>query len=149
MSAEPFEQWLGTEMERSEIDDLLNSAGWGILSLAKGGEPYSIPISFGYTGTDIYFALIREEPDQKKFEYVEEDGTARLLVSDVNSLLDWETIAVTGSLDSVSRGDDRWTELLDSMEDNAWFSSDYRLAGRNVGLQGWRIELERIEGLSF
>jgi hypothetical protein len=35
------------------------------------------------------------------------------------------------------------------MEDNAWFSSDYRLAGRNIGLQGWRIELERIEGLSF
>mgnify|MGYP006274709153 FL=1 len=149
MGGDPFDHWIGEEMNREETEELLYDAGWGILSLARDGVPYSIPISFGYTGEDVYFALIRSSPDDEKFEYIDRDGTARLMVTDIESRYDWRSVAVTGPVEPVGRDDEEWTDLLDSMEENAWFASDYRFASKNVGLQGWRIEPERVEGFGL
>jgi nitroimidazol reductase NimA-like FMN-containing flavoprotein (pyridoxamine 5'-phosphate oxidase superfamily) len=149
MTVDPFDQWLGTPMSDAAVDDLLDTAGWGILSLADDGEPYSIPISFGYTGDVVYFALTRESPSDAKFEYITEGQTARLVVTDIQSRMDWRSVAVTGPLFGIGRGDDDWVEMLDVMEDNAWFSSDYRQAGKSVGLQAWRLEPDDVSGVGL
>jgi nitroimidazol reductase NimA-like FMN-containing flavoprotein (pyridoxamine 5'-phosphate oxidase superfamily) len=149
MTVDPFEQWSGDEMTQDEIDALLDSEGWGTLSMASGGEVYSLPISFGYTGEDIYFAFLRQSPSDEKFEYITDGQHVRLLVTDVTSRLDWQSVAVSGPVTSIESGGDEWADLLDSLEDNAWFSSDFRLAAMSHGLQGFRLTPQERQGRGF
>lgn len=149
MPVDPFDQWLGDEMAQEEIDTLLDSAGWGILSMAQDDEVYSLPISFGYTGDEIYFAFIRQTPSDKKFEYISDGQSVQLLVTDVKSRLEWQTVAVSGPVRSIERGGDEWTDMLDALEDNAWFSSDFKLATMSHGLQGFRLIPEEKQGMGF
>lgn len=136
-------------MAEDEIDAMLDSAGWGILSMADNDEVYSLPISFGYTGEEIYFAFIRQTPSDTKFEYITDGRNVRMLVTDIESRLDWRSVAVSGPVTSIKRGGDEWTELLDAMEDNAWFSSDFRLAAMNNGLHGFRLTSQERQGMGF
>ena len=149
MTVDPFGQWMGEEMARDDIEEILTETTWGILSLADGDEPYSLPISYGYTGEDVYFAFIRDSPTDTKFEFIEAGRTARLLVTDISGRFDWRSLAVSGPVRPVERGSDEWVEMLDVFEDNAWFSSDFRRAGESVGLQGWRIEAESVDGVEI
>lgn len=149
MTVDPFEQWLGDEMTQDEVDDLLNSTGWGILSMAHEDDVYSLPMSFGYTGEEIYFAFIRQSPSDKKFEYISEGQNVQLLVTDVQSRIDWQSVAVSGPVTSIEHGGGEWADLLDSLEDNAWFSSDFRLATMNHGLQGFRLDPDEIHGIGL
>lgn len=169
MTTDPYGQWMGTPMDDDDIDDLLGAAGWGILSLADGDEPYSIPISFGYDGEEIYFALIRADPPNRKFEFITDGATARLLVTDIRAKYDWRSVAVTGSVRAIERTDDLggegllpevdrkpdqttersdgWGVLLDILEENPWFSSEYERAEPVAALQGWRLEADDIRGV--
>lgn len=149
MTVDPFDQWIGDEMEQDEIDELLDSAGWGVLSMANDDEVYSLMVSFGYTGEEIYFAFIRQTPEDKKFEFITEGQNVHLLVTDVQSRIDWQSVTVSGPVASVERGGEEWTDLLDAMEDNAWFSSDFRLATMNYGLQGFRLSPDEVQGMGF
>ncbi|MEF8901687.1 MAG: pyridoxamine 5'-phosphate oxidase family protein, partial [Halovenus sp.] len=147
------------------------SAGWGVLSLAKDDEPYSIPISFGYADEAVYFAFLRADPPNTKFEFVQDGAPARLLVTDIRAKYDWQSVAVTGSVHVVRRQQDLgeegllsevdekpdpktergrdWAVLLDTLEDNVWFSSDYERAEPVSELQGWRLEPDRIQGIEI
>lgn len=149
MSVDPFEQWIGGQMVEDDIEGLLDSVGWGILALANDDVPYSLPISFGYDGEEIYFAFIRSSPTDTKFEYIEEGKHARLLVTDVDSRLDWQSVSVAGTVSSVKRDSPEWLKLLDSLDDNAWFSSDFRFATMSKGLQGYQLEIDELHGIEF
>jgi hypothetical protein len=147
MTADPYGQWMGTPMSRRDIDDLLESTGWGTLSLADGGEPYSIPVSFGYDGDDVYFGLIRDSPTNTKFDFVADGTTARLLVTDVRARFDWQSVAVTGTLRAIERDGDDWETLVSRLEDNAWFSPAFERAEGVEELQGWRLDPDEVRGI--
>jgi hypothetical protein len=134
-------------MDDSDIDGLLDSAGWGIIALTDGDEPYSIPISFGYTGEDVYFAFIRDSPTNTKLDVIAAGATARLLVTDVKARFDWRSVAVTGPVEVVSKDTDEWQTLLDVLADNAWFSPGFERAAGVEELVGWRLPPEEIRGL--
>lgn len=155
-------------MDDDAVEGLLESAGWGILSLARGDEPYSIPISFGYTGEEVYFAFLRADSPNTKLEFIREGAPARLLVTDIRAKFDWQSVAVSGTVTKVERqhdpddeellpevdakpdqGTERgrdWAVLLDELEENTWFSSDYERADPVSELQGWRLEPDEIRG---
>ena len=169
MGTEPYGQWKGVPMDGGEVDDLLESAGWGVLSLARDGEPYSIPVSFGYTGDEVYFAFIRADPPNTKFEFIRDGALARLLVTDVRATFDWQSVAVTGPVRAVERRQDLggegllsevdyrpdqrtergrdWAVLLEELVENDWFSSDYERADSVSELQGWRLNPDEIRGI--
>lgn len=147
MTMDPYGQWIGTPMNDSDIDDLLNSTGWGVVSLADGDEPYSIPISFGYDGDDIYFVFIEDSPTNAKFDFIADGKTARLLVTNVGSRFDWQSIAITGPVRAVDPDSGDWETLMGVLEDNAWFSTDFERAGGVENLQGWRLDPDEIRGL--
>jgi hypothetical protein len=156
-------------MAEHDVEALLDSAGWGVLSLADGDEPYSIPVSFGYSDGVVYFALVRGDPPNRKFEFVTEGATARLLVTDVRARFDWQSVAVTGPLCPVQRRDDLgdggllpevddrpdprtergrdWQTLLDTLEDSSWFSSEFERADPVSQLQGWRLDPDEVRGV--
>lgn len=171
MAAKPYGQWSGTPMADEAVEDFLYSAGWGTLSLARDGEPYSIPISFGYDGEDVYFAFIRADSPNTKFEYIEDGTSARLLVTRVTGPFDWRSVSVTGTVRAIHRREEMggeallaeiddepsretergrdWGVLLQTLDENAWFSPDFERAEVVSELQGWRLEPETIAGVEL
>jgi hypothetical protein len=144
--ADPYGQWIGQSMSDYEVDTLLNAADWGVLALADGGEPYSIPISFGYTGTEVYFAFVRGDPTGRKFEFISDGSEARLLVTDVNSQFDWQSVAVTGPVRAVDPADEEWETLEEALGGNDWFTAASERARDPDELQGWRLDPDEIGG---
>lgn len=45
------------ELPREEIDEVLVRNGVGVLALIDEGVPYAIPMSFGYQGDEMAFAM--------------------------------------------------------------------------------------------
>jgi len=148
MTQDTYGQWMGTPMDRRDIDALLRSEGWGVLSLASGDEPYSLPISFGWDGERVYFAFLVDSPTSRKTEFVADDRTGRLLVTDVDGRFDWESVAVTGPLRSLERDTDGWTAMMDALEDNAWFSPEFERSSTVGEIHGWRLRPEELRGLA-
>lgn len=73
------------EMDEEGIDEVLNKESIGTLSLSKDGEPYGIPMSFGYHNGSVYFEFGGLEDDHgRKFEIVEENPRACLTVYTVD-----------------------------------------------------------------
>jgi nitroimidazol reductase NimA-like FMN-containing flavoprotein (pyridoxamine 5'-phosphate oxidase superfamily) len=134
-------------MDEEDVDALLASTGWGILSLAADDEPYSIPISFGYDGTAVYFGFLRTDGGNRKSEFVADGRTARLLVTDVRARFDWQSVAVTGPLQAVDWQGDDWETLVDRLDENAWFASGFADADAVEGIRGWRLDAETVHGV--
>jgi hypothetical protein len=126
MAADSFAGIQGIEMSADEVDTFLQSQGFGVLSLARDGEAYGIPISFGYDGTQLYFVLLRPGERSKKEEFVRETDTASFLVYDV--------------------GDDDWPALLDAIEENAWFPSLFSETQPMQDILGWRLVVDEMTG---
>lgn len=147
MPMETYGQWMGTPMSDRDIDRLLSATGWGVLSLADGDDPYSIPVSFGYDDGVVYLALIRDSPSNTKFDYVADGKTARLLVTDVGGRFDWQSIAVTGAVERIERDDGGWDEALGVLDDNAWFSTDFERASGIEAVTVWRLDPATVRGL--
>ncbi|WP_136716272.1 pyridoxamine 5'-phosphate oxidase family protein [Halorientalis salina] len=147
MTMDTTGQWMGTPMDARTVDDLLEAHGWAVLSLARDDEPYSIPISFGYDSEDVYFVFLEDSPDGRKFEFIDEGASVRLLVTDIGGRFDWQSIAVTGNARRIDHDTDDWTHLMDTLDDNAWFSSDFERADSLEAMHGWRLDVDEVRGL--
>ena len=147
MPTETYGQWMGTPMDSRDIDRLLTDSGWGVLSLAEGDEPYSIPVSFGYDGEDVFLALIRDSPENTKFEFIDEGQRARLLVTDIGGRFDWQSIGVTGTARALDRDGGEWDHAVETLDDNAWFSTDFERAEGIEEITVWRLEIDEVRGL--
>lgn len=42
------------ELEEREMRDLLTESWWGVLATASGGQPYAVPVVYGYDGRRIW-----------------------------------------------------------------------------------------------
>lgn len=149
MTADPYAQWMGEPMADEDVEALLTVADHGVLGLATGDEPYTIPVSFGYDGGDVFFAFVRTDPDSEKFEFVEDGKTARLLVTDIKARFDWQSVAVTGPVEAVSVTDGDWTRLVEALDSNPWFSTAFEDDDRVEGVQGWRLVPDAVEGIEI
>ena len=147
MSANPYAQFTGTPMDDDEIDDLLETQGYGVVSLCRDGEPYSIPISFGYDGESVYFAFLEDSPDSRKIAAIEEGATARLLAMDVRGRFDWQSVSVTGPVRSIDPDDEEWEEFMDILIDNGWFMRSFERSESVESVQGWELVPDEIRGL--
>jgi len=147
MARDTTGQWFGTPMDDDDVDAILESEGYAVLSLARDDDPYSIPVSLGYDGTDAYFVLLEDGPKGEKFDYIEDGGTVRLLVMDVHSRFDWRSVAVTGTARRVERDTDEWEHLADTMAENAWFTRGFERADSIEDVHGWRVADAEVRGL--
>ncbi len=83
-------------MDETELERKLNGADTGVLSLARDGDAYSIPVSFHYDGEKILLRLGIEEGSEK-LSFVETTDTASFVVHEVTGEESW-SILVQGSL---------------------------------------------------
>ncbi|MFC5971424.1 pyridoxamine 5'-phosphate oxidase family protein [Halomarina salina] len=148
MSSNPYGQFMGVPMSRDDVDALLTSRGYGIVSLCREGAPYSLPMSFGYDGDHVYFGFIEDSPDPTKLEYVEDGATVRLLVTDVRGRFDWRSVAVTGPVGSLDRDDEaEWGHFVDTMDDNAWFLRAFERSDAVEAIHGWELAPDEVRGI--
>jgi uncharacterized protein len=147
MSSNPYAQFTGVPMSSEDIDKLLVSQGYGIVSLCREGEPYSIPISFGYDGEHIYFGFLEDSPNPTKMEYIDEGVTARLLVTDIRGRFDWQSIAITGSVRSLDSESEEWEHFIDTLDDNGWFMRAFEQSNAIESIQGWELQIDELQGI--
>lgn len=132
------------EMSEDEIDAVLRRCGHGTLSLARDGEAYAVPMSFGFDGDRLYFVFRRPAERSRKLEFVEETERASFLVSDVDSKDDWGSVLVEGRLEAVGGGD--WDALLEAVEGNAWFPSLFSETDPMQDFLGYALTPEFVSG---
>lgn len=131
------------EMSHREIDEALGDIGYGTLSLVSEGNPYGIPVSFGYDGDRIFGYFFRFGDDGKKMDFGEQTPTACLTAFQANSSFDWRSVIVTGTLRDVAEAETEYVD--DVMAENAWFPSVFPQTTQLTGVR--RVEL-RIQDAS-
>ena len=68
-------------MSTEETDAFLGAHGTGVLSLARGDDPYAIPIAYGYDASERRFYLRSvSTPDSDKRRFLDGEPEARFVV---------------------------------------------------------------------
>ena len=132
-------------MDDAEIDDLLTEAGMGVLSMSAEGVPYGVPLSFGYDGDEtLYFLFLLFGEESRKQTLCDRADRARLLAYSAESMHDWRSVIVTGTVERVPEDD--WKELRTAME-NAWHPDLFTAANPMRGVEGYRLRVEDWSGI--
>ena len=112
------------ELSDDGIVEVLNGESVGVLSMCDEGEPYALPMSFGYHEGDIYFEFGTIE-EGRKFDVLEESPTATLTVyaldrsrwgdATANILptgFAWASVMATGEMEKVKEPSEEATEAV-------------------------------------
>jgi len=94
-----------TEMSPDEVDTLLARHETGVLSLARGDEPYAIPISYGYDTDErcLYLRLV-STPESEKRRFLASTPRTRLVVYEEDGDV-YRSVVATGDLREVPRSE--------------------------------------------
>lgn len=111
----------GVPMSEAEEEQFLHDQGQGVLSLARDGEAYGLPVSFGYDGGDLYFILLQFGDHSEKLDFVDATERATFSTFEFDDEHHWRSVLVRGSLEKVADEDE--DEATDIMFDNAQFAS--------------------------
>lgn len=87
------------ELSADAIDRLLHDHGVGVLSLARGGDTYGFPVSFGYDGDALYFNLAAA-PDSQKIAFIDTTETATLTVFETDPV---QSVIIQGRFEAVAK----------------------------------------------
>lgn len=134
----------GARMTDEEVDDFLTEQGVGLLSLADGGDAYAIPISFGYDDGRAVFSYWHFGTETTKEEYTEATNTACLAVYDVDSPVKWRSVLAFGELEEIPT--QRWDELGELIDDNAWSPDVSPIGNRGLTITGYEMVFEEVSG---
>jgi hypothetical protein len=146
MTTPDIDALVGNRMDEAAADDLLRSTGVGVLSLARDGEAYGVPISFGYDGGDrLYFVLVGFGEESRKAAFAADTVRASFATYDVVGRHDWRSVVVAGPLEPVAAADRE--RAREALGDNAWYPSLFSTADpmRDVAL--WSLRVEEKTGL--
>jgi nitroimidazol reductase NimA-like FMN-containing flavoprotein (pyridoxamine 5'-phosphate oxidase superfamily) len=92
-----------TEMSPSEIDEFLSTHETGVLSLARDGEPYSIPISYGFDASRrVFYMRLVATPESEKRTFLASGPDARLVIYDENEArTTYQSVVASGTLEEL------------------------------------------------
>ena len=84
------------ELDRREIDLLLERNCWGVLSLALGDEPYAVPVIYGYDGNAFVFA----NAPGRKVEIIDANPRVCLVITEVEEAgKRWRSVIARGTVE--------------------------------------------------
>jgi hypothetical protein len=133
-------------MTDGEVNELLSRVGVGVLSLARDGEAYGVPVSFGFDGEEtLYFVFVGYGAESRKEAFAAETARASFTAFEVTDRDRWRSVVVGGRLESVDR--EEWTSATEAIEANAWYPSLFRTADPTGGLEIWALRIDERSGL--
>jgi len=90
------------EMSPAEIDAFLDRTRTGVISLAREGEPYAVPISYGYDTDDrTFYVRLVSTPGSRKRSFLDSSPAATLVVSEAGNNGTHRSVLATGYLERV------------------------------------------------
>lgn len=128
-----------TAMSAAEVEDFLTTRGQGVLSLSDGGDAYSVPMSFGYDGTNLLFQFAADD-DSRKVAYLEATETASFVAYSFDSVAEWASVVVRGPVSPVPS--EERESAYESLASNASFPT---LDVFGAGLSDEDFELYQLE----
>ena len=132
------------EMDEAALAEALRTHGTGVLSLARDGEAYAVPVSFGYDGERCYFVFIGYHEPSTKAQFAESTERATLTVYEAPGRDDWHSVTVRGRLSRL--GDDDRPAAREAIDDNAWHPGLFRKADPRGRVELWALEAEEVTG---
>jgi len=124
-------------LDRDEIDELLVRRGIGVLSMVDDGQPYAIPMSFGYDADQMVFPMQWGGGYQsRKNQALDSNPHVCLTVyeQDTDDEAVWRSVVVTGEIYEI-REENR-ERAYASLAANAEFPPDFGV---------WGIPFEDVE----
>jgi nitroimidazol reductase NimA-like FMN-containing flavoprotein (pyridoxamine 5'-phosphate oxidase superfamily) len=92
-----------TLLSEEEIDSFLGRQETGVISLAREGTSYAVPISYGYDSTHRRFYLrLISNPESEKREFLDSSPHARLVVYEDDDPV-YTSVVATGTLSEIDR----------------------------------------------
>jgi len=92
-----------TAMTADETDALLGRHETGVLALARGDEPYAVPISYGYDASDRRFCMrLVSTPGGEKTRFLDDSQRVRFVVYEERGTT-YRSAVATGRLEHVPR----------------------------------------------
>lgn len=82
-------------MTDEEVRSFLEAGEVGVLSLAKGGRAYAIPVGYVFDESSLYIRL-SEEHSNKKTEFLEGTTEACFLLYELEGRASWSIVATGG-----------------------------------------------------
>jgi nitroimidazol reductase NimA-like FMN-containing flavoprotein (pyridoxamine 5'-phosphate oxidase superfamily) len=145
------------ELSRDEIDEVLIRNGVGVLSMVDGEQPYGIPMSFGYDGESLTFAMqFGTGYGGRKTQSVQSNNNVSLTVyekverADPDAPDEWRSVIISGELTEVEEANR--DEAFAALAANADFAPDLTVWGipfDEVELTLQTLEPEDITGRGF
>lgn len=125
------------ELDSDEIDEVLTRRGIGVLAMVADGQPYAIPMSFGYDTDKMIFPMQWGVNDQsRKSRAIESNPRVCLTVyeQDTDEEATWRSVVVTGEMYEIQEDDKE--RAFASLAANAEFPAD---------LGVWGMPFEEVE----
>ena len=144
MALEKLSDYGLEHMTDTEIADFLSAQRVGTLGLPSEAGPYMIPMSYGYDREDgLYFTYL-EGSDSEKSTLTRRAETARFLVYSVESMFNWSSVSLTGSLREVPQA--RWDSLAEILE-STWRPELLDAAVHGAAITVYRFEVDEQVGI--
>lgn len=141
------------ELSADEIDEMLTRNGIGVLGLANDGQPYTIPMSFGYDGDEMTFPMQWGTGyDGRKERYAEANTNVSFTVyeQDPDNPQLWRSIVITGTLYEIDEEDEE--RAFASLAANAEFAPDLGVWGvpfEDVEFRLFGLSVDECNGRAF
>lgn len=141
------------ELSTAQMEDVLIRNGVGVLGLVQDGQPYTIPMSFGYDGDEMTFPMQWGTGyDGRKEQCVESNTSASFTVyeQDPDKPQLWRSIVMTGTLYEIE--EEKKERAFASLAANAEFASDLGVWGipfDQVELRLFGLSIDECTGREF
>lgn len=136
----------GEPLDEAACETLLRRRGYGVLSLARDGRAYGVPISFGYVDRCAYFVFFGfGDHGSRKVEMVGHTTSASLLAVEVAGADDWWSVLARGEIRLVETREE-WERLATAMHANAWRPDLLDPEFESNGVEGYAMEVATLGG---
>ncbi|MFC6784575.1 pyridoxamine 5'-phosphate oxidase family protein [Halobaculum halobium] len=131
-------------MTDEEVDERLGDCETGVLSLARDGEAYAVPVAFHYDGESLRFRL-GDDGDSTKLAFADATATANFLAYGYETADDSWSVIARGPLRRVP--EDAW-ETTAAADLDEWYVPlrVFDEAIEETELVGYELEIEAITG---
>ncbi|WP_135822184.1 pyridoxamine 5'-phosphate oxidase family protein [Halostella litorea] len=125
------------ELSADEIDGVLTRNGVGVLALIDDGQPYAVPMSFGYDGSEMMFPMQWGTGyGGRKEQCVESNSNVCFTVyeQDPDDPGVWRSVVITGELHEID--EEKTQQAYASLAANAEFAPE---------LGVWGVPFDEVE----
>lgn len=137
----------GVEMSDAEITSFMESQGVGTLAFGNEDGGYCIPMSFGYDGVNDRLVLqMAVGEDNLKTRYIEEGNPVSLSTYVWNSIDDWRSVVVRGTLHRVPNNETSTVAGIFAAHANIASLEVFRQPMDEVELAWFELRIDEIHG---